>query len=39
LVKLKAGEEVFLKGGPKGDAYYQLSFVREAEEEEANEEA
>lgn len=33
LVKLKGGEEVFLKGGPKGDAYYQLSFVREADEE------
>ena len=34
LVKLKAGEEVFLKGGPKGDAFYQLAYVRDAEVEE-----
>lgn len=34
LVKLKGGEEVFLKGGPKGDAFYQLAFVRLADLEE-----
>jgi len=38
LVKLKAGEEVFLKGGPKGDAFYKLAFERVAAEEEVEEE-
>ena len=38
LVKLKAGEEVFLKGGPKGDAFYKLAFERVADAAEVEEE-
>lgn len=33
LVRLKAGEEVSLTGGPNGDAVYKLIFVREMDAE------
>lgn len=37
LVRLKGGEEVPIKNGPKGDGFYKLVFVREIEEDEAPE--
>jgi hypothetical protein len=33
LVRLKAGEEVALSGGPNGDAIYKLTYVRDMEAE------